>query len=256
MPNFIQNSKEFIKKALRYATSPFILGDYYAFKKVHGAGRFEISPRDFYPCIKDKTITTGFDRHYVYHTSWATRVVKEINPEFHVDISSSLYFAGLLSAFIPVHFYDYRPADLRLTNLQTGKADLHNLPFAHGSVTSLSCMHTLEHIGLGRYGDPIDPEGDLKAIENLKKVLAPGGSLLIVVPIGIPKIEFNAHRIYSYEQILSYVTSEDIHLHEFSFIPEYEKDGGLIRNANPELAKNAHYACGCFWFKKTVESTN
>ena len=262
MGNILQNSKEFIKKTIRYATSPFILADYFAFKKTHGAGRFEISPKDFYPCIKDKTINTGFDRHYVYHTSWAARVVKEINPEFHVDISSSLFFCGPVSAFIPVRFYDYRPADLRLSDLQTGKADLHNLAFEHNSIKSLSCMHTLEHIGLGRYGDPIDPEGDLKAIESLKKVVAKDGSLLIVVPIGKPKIEYNAHRIYSYEQIMTYVTGKkyddgvqntkdgDIYLHEFSFIPEFEHEGGLIRNADPKLAQNAHYACGCFWFKK------
>lgn len=250
MNTLFQSSKELIKRAIRYATSPFILGDYYAFKKTRGAERFIINPRDFYPCIKDKTITTGFDRHYVYHTSWAARVVKEINPEYHVDISSSLYFCGLVSAFIPVHFYDYRPADLRLTGLKTAHADLHNLPFEKHSIKSLSCMHTLEHIGLGRYGDPIDPEGDLKAIKGLKSVLASDGSLLIVVPLGIPRIEFNAHRIYSYEQIISYFVDDSVYLHEFSFIPEFEKDGGLIRNANPLLAKNAHYACGCFWFKK------
>lgn len=249
MHNILQNSKETIKKIIRMATSPFILGDYYAFKKARGAERFQILPKDFYPCIKDKTITTGFDRHYVYHTSWAARVVKEINPEFHVDISSSLYFCGLVSAFIPVRFYDYRPADLRLTGLQTAHADLHNLPFEKHSIKSVSCMHTLEHIGLGRYGDPIDPEGDLKAIKGLKSVLASGGDMLIVVPIGIPKIEYNAHRIYSYEQIMSYFADEKVYLHEFSFIPEFEKDGGLMRNADPLLAKDAHYACGCFWFK-------
>ncbi len=74
--------------------------------------------------------------------------------------------------------------------------------------------------------------------------------MLIVVPIGSPKIEYNAHRIYSYEQVISYFTNDDIYLQEFAFIPEYEKDGGIIRDADPKLAQNAHYACGCFWFKK------
>ncbi len=250
MISILQNSKNTVKKIIRYALSPFILGDYYAFRKARGSSRFPLSPRDFYPCVKDKTITTGFDRHYVYHTSWAARVVREINPEYHVDISSSLFFCGPVSAFIPVRFYDYRPADLRLSGLHTGTADLHNLPFEPGSIKSLSCMHTLEHIGLGRYGDPIDPEGDLKAMDSLKKVLAPDGSLLIVVPLGAPRIEFNAHRIYSYDQIISYFVDEDISLHEFSFIPEFEHEGGLERNADPARAKDAHYACGCFWFKK------
>ncbi len=250
MNHLLQNSKELIKKAIRYSLSPFILGDYYAYKKVRGSDRFMVSPADFYPCIKDKTIATGFDRHYVYHTSWAARVVREINPEYHVDISSSLFFCGIVSAFVPVRFYDYRPADLRLSGLETERADLHDLQFPDESVKSLSCMHTLEHIGLGRYGDPIDAEGDLKAIESLKRVTAKDGSLLIVVPIGKPKIEFNAHRIYSYEQIISYFADEDMYLHEFSFIPEFEKDGGLVRNADPKISENEHYACGCFWFKK------
>ncbi|HEY1037275.1 MAG TPA: DUF268 domain-containing protein [Candidatus Paceibacterota bacterium] len=250
MRNLLHRSKDSIKKAIRYATSPFILGDYYAFKKARGSERFSVNPEDFYPCIKDKTITTGFDRHYVYHTSWAARVVKDLNPEYHVDISSSLFFCGIVSAFVPVHFYDYRPADLRLSDLKTKEGDLHNLPFEKESVKSISCMHTLEHIGLGRYGDPIDPEGDLKAIKSLKSVVAKDGSLLIVVPIGKPKIEFNAHRIYSYEQIISYFVDENMYLQEFSYIPEFESEGGLMRNADPKLSESAHYACGCFWFKK------
>ncbi len=46
-----------------------------------------------------------------------------------------------------------------------------------------SCMHTIEHIGLGRYGDPLDAVGDQTALSELQRVVAPGGSLLIVVPV-------------------------------------------------------------------------
>ena len=124
--------------------------------------------------------------------------VKEIHPAKHTDISSSLYFSGIVSAFVPVDFYDYRPADLHLSDLTSAHADLTKLFFANASIDSLSCMHTVEHIGLGRYGDRIDPSGDLKAINELTRVVAAGGSFLFVVPVGKPKIEFNAHRIYSY----------------------------------------------------------
>lgn len=246
--------KTIIKKAIRILLSPFILIDYFRFKKSHD-GRFILRPSDFYPCIRDKTITTGFDRHYVYHTAWAARVVKEINPEFHIDISSSLYFSGIISAFIPVRFYDYRPAKLSLSDLESKEGDLRHLPFADRSVHSISCMHTLEHVGLGRYGDPIDAEGDIKAISELKRVVAPGGNLIIVVPVGVPRIEFNAHRIYSYEQIVDYVADGgEFTLKEFAFIPEFEKDGGMVRHADPLLASRshsqAHYACGCFWFHR------
>src|SRR5436853_180080 len=87
-------------------------------------------------------------------------------------------FRKEFSAFIPVEFYDYRPANVQLSNLTAEAADLLALPFAEGSVESLSCMHVVEHIGLGRYGDPLDPNGDLKAIAELRRVLAPAGTLL------------------------------------------------------------------------------
>ncbi|MEI7777735.1 MAG: DUF268 domain-containing protein [bacterium] len=240
--------KKTIKKIIRVAFSPFILKDYFAYKKIDEEKRFAISPKDFYPQVRDKTIQTGFDRHYIYHTAWAARKVHEINPTKHIDISSSLYFCGIVSAFVPVDFYDYRPANLKLSDLQSKEGNLHNLPFETGSVKSISCMHTIEHVGLGRYGDPIDPNGDIKAIEELKRVTATGGNLLFVTPVGKPKIEFNAHRIYSYEQIVSYF--KGFELKEFSLIPEKEKDGGIITNASPALVQKENYACGCFWFVK------
>ena len=114
------------------------------------------------------------------------------------------------------------------------------------SVQSISCMHTVEHIGLGRYGDPLDPLGDRKAAAELARVLAPGGSLLFVVPVGAPQIMFNAHRIYSYEQVLELFPS--LTLREFALIPEHGEDGGLIRHADPALVASQGYGCGCFHF--------
>jgi SAM-dependent methyltransferase len=116
-------------------------------------------------------------------------------PAKHIDISGTLPFFFILSAFMPVEFYDFRTAPLHLSQLKCGSTDLTALHFSTGSVQSLSCMHTVEHVGLGRYGDPIDPDGDLKAIRELKRVLAPGGNLLFVVPVGKPSVVFNAHRI-------------------------------------------------------------
>lgn len=235
--------KNFIKKVIRLILAPLVIIDYWHFKALDEKYRFSLNLKDFYPQIKDKTVKTGFDRHYVYHTAWAARKVKEINPELHTDISSSLYFVGIISAFVPVDFYDYRPAELNLSNLKSNHADLAKLPFPKESIKSLSCMHTVEHIGLGRYGDKIDPQGDLKAIVELKRVLAKDGSLLFVVPIGEPKIEFNAHRIYSYEQILEYFN--DLEMKEFSLIAD---DGDFVEDASPELANKQKYGCGCFWF--------
>ncbi len=237
--------KELIKKSIRVLLTPFVLKDYFQFKRASD-GRFSLSISDFYPQIKDKTVETNFDRHYIYHTAWAARKVRQIAPARHTDISSSLYFSSILSTFIPVDFYDYRPAKLELSNFTSSHADLASLHFADNSVDSLSCMHTIEHIGLGRYGDPINPKSDIVAMKELARVLKPGGSLLFVTPVGKPKIEFNAHRIYSYEQIMEYF--KDLDLAEFSLIPE--KEGGIIEHADPSLVQTHSYACGCFWFKK------
>ena len=126
-----------------------------------------------------------------------------------------------------------------------------SLPFADNSLESVSCMHTVEHIGLGRYGDPLDPDGDLKAIEELKRVTAPGGNLLFVTPVtGNPRIMFNADRVYSYDQIMKYF--KDFTLKEFYLIPDHATamKSGAIENASKQDADNQAFGCGCFWFKK------
>lgn len=236
-----------IKKLVRIVLSIFLAVDYLKFKQFNNK-RFSLKFFDFYPQLKDKTIETGFDRHYVYHTSWAARKVKDIAPEFHTDISSSLYFSGIVSAFIPIKFYDYRPAQLKLSGIDSSVCDLTNLPFEDNSIKSLSCMHTVEHIGLGRYGDAINPNGDIDATTELSRVLGQDGHLIFVVPVGKPKIEFNAHRIYSYEQVLGFFP--DLKLVEFSMVTDTIDQGDFIERADPKLVQSQNYACGCFLFKK------
>ena len=208
----------------------------------------KLSFRDLYPRLDESTKETTFDRHYIYHTAWAARKLKELKPAFHIDISSSLYFSTIVSAFIPIRFYDYRPVKISLSGLTTRYADLTRLHFKSNSIKSLSCMHTVEHIGLGRYGDPIDPLGDIKAINQLKRVLKKGGSLLFVTPVGRPKIVFNAHRIYSKDQIVEYF--KGLKLIEFVLIPDNIKDGNLIINPEKNLLNKQNYGCGCFLFRK------
>jgi len=208
-------------------------------------GRFSIYIKDAYPCLTDKIKTTPFDTHYTYHPAWAARKLQEINPKEHVDISSILSFSTIVSAFIPTRFYDYRPAELHLSNLTSGSQDLKQLTFEDGSIESLSCMHSIEHIGLGRYGDELDSEGDLKSIKELKRVLKKDGNLLFVTPVGKPQIAFNAHRIYSFEQIMEYFAP--LVLKEFSLVSD---DGSFIEKASPSLTAAQKYGCGCFWFIK------
>ncbi|MBP2652238.1 MAG: hypothetical protein H6Q74_3063 [Firmicutes bacterium] len=206
----------------------------------------EWTAQDLYPCLNDDTAITPFDAHYVYHTSWAARVLRQTKPEVHYDISSSIYFATIVSAFIPIKFFDYRPAPLTINNLECGQANILSLPFENDSIKSLSCMHVIEHIGLGRYGDTVDYQGDLKAISELKRVLAPNGILLFVVPLGeTPKIRYNAHRIYSFDQICNYFS--DLSLVNFSLLLD---NGRFLLNSDPQLLINQSYACGCFCFQK------
>ncbi len=203
--------------------------------------------RNIYPLIHDKTKSVPFEEHYIYHPAWAARILNKTKPAIHIDIASSIHFCSIVSAFIPIKYYDLRPANLELSNLSSEQADLINLPFATSSIQSLSCMHTVEHIGLGRYGDIIDPGGDIKAINELKRVLAEGGNLLFVVPVGKPKIMYNAHRIYSYDQVIEYF--KEFSLLDFSLGPD-DKEIGFINNATKETADDQKYGCGCFWFKK------
>lgn len=220
--------------------------------------RFSVRNIDIFPIGGENTEYTSFDRHYVYHTAWAARVVAQIKPEVHRDISSSLYFSSIVSAFNQVDFYDYRPAKLNLSGLNTYSGDLMKLPFADKSIESISCMHTLEHIGLGRYGDPIDPQGDIKAINELKRVVKIDGNLILVVPVGKQRIEFNAHRVYDPELFASYVLGDTLNdnknmrfeLKEYSYIPETDNEGPIQINVDLKNGKNDNYACGCFWFKR------
>jgi SAM-dependent methyltransferase len=220
--------------------------DYFFKSKKLADGRFRYGWTLRWPCLNDVSSSTPFDAHYLYHTGWAARKVISLNPEYHVDISSSLNFVSLTSAFVPLRFYDYRPADITLSGLECGSADITKLPFADDSIKSLSCMHVMEHIGLGRYGDPFDPRGDLTGIAELKRVLSPGGRVLFVVPVGgVPMLQFNAHRVYTHAQIVAYF--DDLELEEFSLIT----DGGkFIENASIEDASKQKYGCGCFLFKK------
>jgi hypothetical protein len=211
--------------------------------------RFALDWEDRWLCLDDNTTSTGFDRHYTFHPAWAARVLAQSRPQRHVDFSSSLNFVTLVSAFVDTDFYDVRPVDMGLSGLQCGKADLTALPMASHSLPSVSCMHVIEHVGLARYGDDLDYDGDLKAIRELQRVTAHGGQLLFVVPIGgRARIQFNAHRIYTHAQVCQLF--EGWALQEFALIPDHPKDGNLISPATQAQADAQQYGCGCFWFVK------
>lgn len=243
--NFLKRIKREIKDNLKEKWFDDCLKK---FKDKDTLHRLSLNEADFIKCLDDNTTYTGFDTHYEYHQAWAARALAQINPQKHIDISSRITFNVVVSAFIPIEFYDYRPARITLDNLECRSADLLKLPFEDNSLQSLSCMHAVEHVGLGRYGDDIDPEGDLKAISELKRVLKKGGNLLFVVPVGKPKVQFNGHRIYSYDMVMEYF--EGYELKDYMLIPDKALKRGIIKNASKEITNEQKYGCGCFWFQK------
>ena len=252
----MKTNRSFIKKIVRRVNSRlfsvlffFQVVVQFVRMRLNARPRFSMNLTDLHLCLFDATPNTGFDRHYVFHTAWASRIIAESRPVVHTDISSSLNFIANVSAFVPVEFYDYRPAKLGLDGVNCHQGDLCALPFVSNSINSLSCMHVVEHIGLGRYGDPLNYDGDIKAIEELKRVVAPSGTLLFVVPVGGKSaIKFNAHRIYTYHQVISMF--EGFQLKEFALIPDDEFEGGLIRQTTEAQSDLQRYGCGCFWFEK------
>jgi len=105
---------------------------------------------------------------------------------------------------VPVVMVDIRPLALPMDSLKFQMGSITDLPFADSSLPSISSLCVVEHIGLGRYGDPLDPYGSEKAIKDLKRVVQPGGDLYISVPLDDKnRIYFNAHRAFREEYLLT-----------------------------------------------------
>ena len=213
------------------------------YKRMPGAEK--ISMRDLYPILNERTSTTSFDTHYFYQDIWAFRKIHESGVKTHVDVGSKVDYVGFLSAITQVTFIDIRPLITDLSGLESKAGSILEMPYPNGSVSSLSCLHVAEHIGLGRDGDPLDPLGTAKACRELQRVLAPGGSLYFALPIGLPRTCFNAHRIHSPDQILEYFS--ELKLVEFSFVND---KGRFLQNVEPGIGRDAKYGCGLFQFTK------
>ncbi len=223
---------------------PRYIRDLRRYTKMHGAEPIKLV--DTYPCLFDKTTKTSVDSHYFYQHLWAFERVHSLSPKLHVDVGSNVDFVGLLSAITKVHFVDIRPLDAsNIKNLESIEASILDLPYENDSLESISCLHVAEHIGLGRYGDPLDPIGTEKAVAELTRCLAKGGNLFFSVPVGKSRLCFNAHRIHSPAQILNYFAG--LKLVELSGTDDSKQ---FVRNIDIDILESARYACGMFWFTK------
>ena len=185
----------------------------------------ELSISDFCPCINDDTQKTPFDAHYFYQGVWAFRKIKEKGVKSHIDVGSEIRWLGLLSTITKVIFIDIRPFETDLKDLIVKKGNILNMPFEDNSVDSISSLHVAEHIGLGRYGDELDPEGTIKACKELSRILAVNGNLYFSVPVGKQKTYFNAHRVHFPRTIIEYF--KDLRLIELSGVTD---SGQFIEN--------------------------
>jgi SAM-dependent methyltransferase len=226
------------------------LPHYFADWKAYNAhnketGTQQISFRDSYPCLADRVVDTPFDPHYFFQAAWLARRLQEFHPAFHVDVGSSAMMLNVLSAAVKTVFVDYRPLRVSLSNFNSLAGDIIRLPFQDGSITSLSCLHVLEHVGLGRYGDPINAEGSRLAATELQRVLKPGGRLFLSVPVGRERVCFNAHRVFSPGTVKDFF--QELKLKDFSLVDDA---GRFHEEISPEAAANLEYGCGLFEFVK------
>ena len=232
-----RNFPFFLKEIILY------LRDARRFKKVY-TGSYPIR---FLPLLFERTKKSVFDPHYVYQAYWAMHRIAGIEkPEFHVDLSSNIQFLAQLSAMLPVIQLEYRPANVNLPSCNRLSGDILNLPFSGQSLKSVSCLHVIEHIGLGRYGDPLDKNGCWNALLELQRVVEPGGSLFLSVPVGNPVIYFNANYVFNAIDIKE--TLSDFELVEFSYVDD---DGDFFEGGNLEDTFAMKLALGLFHFKRT-----
>jgi predicted SAM-dependent methyltransferase len=205
--------------------------------------------REIKPCLKDRHDSAGSARgHYFLQDIWAAQHVHRLSPSYHVDVASRIDgFVGHVVSFCPVRYVDIRPLETAVPNLSWVEGSVCALPFANQSVHSLSCLHVIEHIGLGRYGDPMDPDGWKQGLGELQRVLQPGGQLLIGVPCGRPRVVFHAHRVFSPRQIIEALP--ELKLLEFSLI-ENNSAISWRQDAATTDADGLPYACGLFRFSR------
>jgi hypothetical protein len=207
-------------------------------------------PIQLYPILLDidRQAGTAYGE-YFYQDLWAARKIFSNRPVSHIDIGSRIDgFISHILTFMPVTVIDIRPLKSSISGLTFIQSDATYLSeFSDNSIESLSSLHAIEHFGLGRYGDPIDPQACFKAMRTLARILKPGGKLYFSVPIGREHIRFNANYVFAPDTILDIF--KNLELQSFSVIDE---TGEFKENVNPYDYNNVKMVCGLFEFFKHI----
>ncbi len=230
---------------------PRYLREYRSFRHASiRAGAEAVALGEPFPITADRTASAGdATSAYFQQDLWAARRIHAVAPATHLDIGSRIDgFVGHLLAFRDVEVIDIRRLDSPVAGLTFRQEDATSLTsIPDDSVESLSSLHAVEHFGLGRYGDPLDPTACFTAMRAMARVLAPGGHLYFSVPIGRERVEFNAHRILDPQRVRS--TFADLDLVEFSAIDD---DLRFHAGADPADFRDAREATGLFELTKSA----
>jgi hypothetical protein len=206
------------------------------------------------PCLADRYEQSGTaSGHYFHQDLLVARRIFAKNPERHVDVGSRVDgFVAHVAAFRPIEVMDVRPLSVNVPNIVFRTCDLMNVPAGFsGYCDSLSCLHVLEHVGLGRYGDTIDLFGYVAGLDGLRTLLRPGGTLYLSLPIGRERVEFNGHRVFSIGSMLRLFEGK-FELGDFSYVD----DAGALHESVPltpealEGSFGLEYGCGIFELRK------
>ena len=233
---------------------PAYFRDLKALKEQRRASARKFTSGRPYPRLGDRFEDSGTAKgHYFHQDLLVARRINLNNPQRHVDVGSRIDgFVAHVAAFRAIEVIDIRPLPNNIPNVIFMRADL-MAPVQdsfYEYCDSLSCLHALEHFGLGRYGDPINYDGYILGLNNLFCMLKKGGKLYFSVPIGPQRIEFNAHRIFSVSYLLDCFEGK-YRIDQFSFVD----DRGELHEDMPVTDSYArtNYGCtyGCGIFEMT-----
>jgi hypothetical protein len=196
---------------------------------------------DLTPCLHDWYAEAGTtSNEYFWQDLLVARMVFAARPRKHVDVGSRVDgFVAHVASFREIEVFDVRPISATIPGVVFKQADLmQNVDGSAGYCDSLSCLHALEHFGLGRYGDPVDPDGYRYGLTNMVRILEPGGTLYLAVPVGRPRVAFNANRVFDPAQLVSLAQSLGLQLKDFHWHTETQG----MRCMEPTASNFAHIA--------------
>lgn len=201
-----------------------------------------------YPALLDRSSESAELGEYFWQDLFVAKKIIAINPKRHIDVGSRIDgFIAHLACIRKVEVFDIRPLTKEIMNVQFVQWDVTNPnPNLNGVSDCVSCLHTLEHIGLGRYGDNLDANGWKKGLKSLVELIAHQGELWISVPIGIQRVEFNAHRVFDPESIFQELVKNNMKLQGFYYINNDRLVESNDYQADFLRLKSKNYSLGIF----------